>query len=50
VIFLKIHLVLVGLEESLLMMNASQLKLEWMQGKPVHDWIPQWRLIKSENR
>jgi len=40
---------LVGLEESL-MMNASQLKLEWMQGKPVHDWIPQWRLIKSENR
>lgn len=26
----------------------SQLKLEWMQGKPVHNWIPQWRLIKSE--
>jgi len=43
------YLVSVGLEGSLTN-NASQLKLEWMQGKPVHDWIPQWRLIKSENR
>lgn len=27
--------------------SSERLKLEWMQGQVVHNWIPQWRLIKQ---